>query len=338
MKLLIYHGLDDEEVPKDVTHVIVDNSVTVIKAFAFNGCKLLVSVIMYDNVKRIEGQAFSGCIALRFIRFSKTLVYIGMHAFGHCYSLKALFLPSTLKYIEDQAFIHCRSMRVLILPNAIDLGNIGYNIIDGTAIHQIVRNAGVEYHAGVVDANGIDHFARCVGVGGVEYSAGVGGANNESIRRIRRVNNLQVNEWLVHHMDEAPLHKICYNSFVSTKHINDYLTEHGNDTALQIDTIHGMTPLHILSMNPHAPSDTIAALLNSNMEASMCLDTNQHKTPLEYAREYNVEGLMTMITILCNHRNYSSTSNLVEITTTSTSTSAKTRFDNHWTKRSRRRI
>ena len=60
----------------------------------------------------------------------------------------------------------------------------------------------------------------------------------------------------------------------------------------------------MLSMNPHAPADAIAALFNSNMDAIFCAD-NQQKTPLEYARDYNVGGLVGMITSLCNHRNSS---------------------------------
>ena len=54
-------------------------------------------------------------------------------------------------------------------------------------------------------------------------------------------------------------------------------------------------------MNPFAPDDTIAALLNSNMEAMMCLDSQQ-KNPLEHARDYNFDGLMTMIVALCSIR------------------------------------
>ena len=38
MKLYLYQGLDGEEVPKDVTHVIVDETVTVIKQCAFCEC------------------------------------------------------------------------------------------------------------------------------------------------------------------------------------------------------------------------------------------------------------------------------------------------------------
>eukprot|EP00554_Chaetoceros_debilis_P012065 CAMPEP_0194119548 /NCGR_PEP_ID=MMETSP0150-20130528/39903_1 /TAXON_ID=122233 /ORGANISM="Chaetoceros debilis, Strain MM31A-1" /LENGTH=42 /DNA_ID= /DNA_START= /DNA_END= /DNA_ORIENTATION= len=42
MILHIYHGLDNEEVPEDVTHVIVDSSVTVIKENAFDSWEMLV--------------------------------------------------------------------------------------------------------------------------------------------------------------------------------------------------------------------------------------------------------------------------------------------------------
>ena len=55
-------------------------------------------------------------------------------------------------------------------------------------------------------------------------------------------------------------------------------------------------------MNPHAPANAIAVLLNSNMEAVFCVD-NQQKTPLEYAREHNVGGLIGIINSLCSHRN-----------------------------------
>ena len=66
-------GHDESRAFKDATHVIVDESVTVIKRNAFHDCKHLVSLIMGDNVKRIEGYAFTDCRALRFVRMSKAL-------------------------------------------------------------------------------------------------------------------------------------------------------------------------------------------------------------------------------------------------------------------------
>jgi len=274
MRLHIYHGLDGEIVPKDVTHVIVDNSVTVIKKSAFFRCKHLVSLIMGDNVKRIEEYAFCHCSAFRFVRLSKTLEYIGAWAFTGCHSLEALFLPSTVKSIGHLAFNGCRSMRLLILPNDIDLNNVGNRIIEDTGVYYIAKASGVAYEM------------------------------NEWGEDVTDESNRRVNEWLFHHMDEAPFHKLCYDSSVTTKQISDYLHEHGNDSALAIDPYHGMTPLHILSMNPNAPADAIAALFNSNIQTVFCAD-NQQKTPLDYARDYNVGGLIRIMNGLCNHRNSS---------------------------------
>ena len=148
MRLYIYRGLKNEKVPKDVTHVIVDNSVTVIKRRAFSSCYHLVSLTMGDSVKRIEKEAFSRCIALRFIRLSKTLEYIGLYAFWDCDSLEALFLPSSSHRHStrlDRAFSQCRRLRLLILPNEIDLSNVGNGdvIINNTDINQIAEAAGV---------------------------------------------------------------------------------------------------------------------------------------------------------------------------------------------------
>ena len=103
-------------------------------------------------------------------------------------------------------------------------------------------------------------------------------------------------------LDEAPFHKLCYNSSITTKHINDYLNEHGNDSARAIDTIHGMAPLHMISMNPNSPADAIAALLDVDVEVVFRLD-GQGRNSLDYARDYNVGGLVALVNGLCNHRN-----------------------------------
>ena len=80
----------------------------------------------------------------------------------------------------------------------------------------------------------------------------------------------QVEELLYHPMDDAPFHKICYSSSVTTKEIIDYLDENGKDSAIQIDFTYGMT--HDESPRS-APVDSIAALLSSYMEAAaFCFD------------------------------------------------------------------
>ena len=193
-----------------MTRVIVDDFVTVIKKNALYQCELLVSLIMGDSVKRIEGWAFYYCDALQFIRLSKALKYIGTCAFTYCRSLEALFLPSTVKSIGYLEFNHCDSLRLLVLPNGIDLRKVGNMITIDTGIQQVARTAGVEY----------DYNKRCL-------------ITDKSCRR--------VNEWLIHHMDAAPFHKVCYNSSITTRHINDCLAENGTDAALTIDHYHEMT-------------------------------------------------------------------------------------------------
>ena len=116
---------------------------------------------------------------------------------------------------------------------------------------------------------------------------------NESERR--------VNEWLHQHMDVSPFHKLCYDSSITTRRINEYLDENSNDSARQTDTSYGMTPLHMLAMNSNAPADSIAALLDCNMDIVFCLD-NQNQTPIDYARVYNAGGLVGIIEGLCNYR------------------------------------
>ena len=86
MKLYIYHCLDNERVPEDMTHAIIGDCVTIIKGRAFYNHTRLVSV-MSDSVKKFERFAFYGCRALRFIRLSKTLEFIGFQVFYHCESL-----------------------------------------------------------------------------------------------------------------------------------------------------------------------------------------------------------------------------------------------------------
>ena len=160
---------------------------------------------------------------------------------------------------------------MIILSHDIAFGNVDQGIIWETGSQHIEENAG-EYE---INDYGYD-------------------VTDRSIRR--------VNEWLSRYMDEVPLHRLCYDPSITTKHINEHLAENGTEAALAIDPYHAMTPLHMLSMNPHAPADTIAALLDVNMEVAFCLD-NQGKMSMDYAaREYNVGGLVGMINGLCNHR------------------------------------
>ena len=73
-------------VPKNVTHVIVHESVTVIPRDAFRFCCDLKEVILPEGLLEIGKQAFESCTSLVNINFPSTLRVIGRCAFYGCYS------------------------------------------------------------------------------------------------------------------------------------------------------------------------------------------------------------------------------------------------------------
>ena len=282
MKHYLYNGVAGEtrHIPRDITHATVAKHVNKIMEEAFKDCECLVSFIMHDDVKEIEHHAFKNCTALKLIRLSKTLQCIGKGAFFGCTSLDNCFIPSTLTELGRQVFGMCHSLELLILPRNIKLTWHTNLDFESTGIYtQIARNSGFEY----------------------EYQ-------NVFSRRRRRTEKVlvggvkKINLWMQQHMDHYPLHKLCYEPSVTTKQINDYLSDKDtNYVTSGVDHHHFMMPLHVLAMNPHAPSGSITALFRTNTEALFHMDRLQN-TPLKLADQYNVDGLLELVNCLCIHR------------------------------------
>ena len=75
-------GQDDEPVaPKNVTHVTLDPSVTVIGKWAFGGCTSLVLVIIPKSVTTIGESAFDGCTSLASVIIPTSVTTIGNRVF-----------------------------------------------------------------------------------------------------------------------------------------------------------------------------------------------------------------------------------------------------------------
>ncbi len=96
-----------------------------------------------------------------------------------------------------------------------------------------------------------------------------------------------------------PLHKECLKIHVSVQAIQDCLHEHGNAVAAVRDH-DGMTPLHILAMNPHATVGVMLSCFKANMDAVFVGDS-RGLTPMYYLKEYNHEGYTFMVMSLCIH-------------------------------------
>ena len=62
--IFVYTG-GEQVVPDDVTHVIVDKSVKIIRRRAFESRRCLASIEMHDGIEIIEEWAFFNCISLK---------------------------------------------------------------------------------------------------------------------------------------------------------------------------------------------------------------------------------------------------------------------------------
>eukprot|EP00554_Chaetoceros_debilis_P012935 CAMPEP_0194117056 /NCGR_PEP_ID=MMETSP0150-20130528/29531_1 /TAXON_ID=122233 /ORGANISM="Chaetoceros debilis, Strain MM31A-1" /LENGTH=85 /DNA_ID=CAMNT_0038807935 /DNA_START=184 /DNA_END=437 /DNA_ORIENTATION=- len=57
-------------------------------------------------------------------------------------------------------------------------------------------------------------------------------------------------------------------------------------------------------MNPFAPAEAVAGtIVHDNMDALITTDDHD-MTPLDYAMEYNIPGLLRLVEALCLHRQF----------------------------------
>ena len=129
--IYIYKGDDNVEVPKDVTHIKVDSSVTIISQNAFKDLTSLISIELPKGLTRIEDHAFENCNSLTSINIPPSVQEIGNFAFCKCKKLQSIsFLPPTeeedegeegqqLERIGEYAFKSCKSIAHIKLPPSI---------------------------------------------------------------------------------------------------------------------------------------------------------------------------------------------------------------------------
>jgi serine/threonine protein kinase len=108
-----------EEVRPKVTRVIVDDTVTSIRDFAFQGCSSLTSIELPSSVPSIGYAAFANCSSLTAIEIPSSVTIIGRSAFNGCSSLTAIEIPSSVTSIGDKAFDGCSSLTAIEIPSSV---------------------------------------------------------------------------------------------------------------------------------------------------------------------------------------------------------------------------
>ena len=104
---------------KNLSSIIIPNSVTSIGRSAFWGCESLDNVEIPKSVTSIGGSAFSECKSLTNIVIPNSVTSIGDNAFGSCGKLKKIVLPNSVTRIDDHAFSYCRDLTNIVIPNSV---------------------------------------------------------------------------------------------------------------------------------------------------------------------------------------------------------------------------
>jgi hypothetical protein len=250
-RVYIYRGRDGERAPKRTKKVIIEDSVTIIKACAFANCSSSLKTVenLHERVIKIEREAFFDCKLLRNITLPKNLEYIGYRAFYCCRSLEIIFLPNKLRCVEDESFGFCVKLKIFSIPDTVQ--NTGDDITTGCLRLQNKINDG-----------------------------------HVRAKRLDRSKNDDTKP-LGNRYKNYPLHDLCYNTNVTLKEIGECIAQHGRECASFRDD-QQMTALHIIASNPYATPETITAIYKLNPMVkcgSKCISDTVWKWILETPKE-----------------------------------------------------
>ena len=117
------------EMKREITEIVVEEGVTSIGNFAFEGCSALASVKIPNGVTSIEGDTFRGCDSLKSVTIPDSVTSIGGDAFRHCSSLTSVTIPDSVTSIGSSAFEYCSSLTSVTIPDGVT--SIGNSAFDG---------------------------------------------------------------------------------------------------------------------------------------------------------------------------------------------------------------
>jgi len=110
-----------------ISWVIIENGVTSIGGYSFDGFSMLTKVEMPNSIVNIGNRAFGECYRLANIPLSSSLETIGKEAFWHCETLESVTLPEGLRVVNESAFRNCYALRDVLLPSSLEeIGSYGF--------------------------------------------------------------------------------------------------------------------------------------------------------------------------------------------------------------------
>ena len=115
---------------ESVTDLVIPNSITTIKPYAFVKCSSIYNLQLGESVTSIAKEAFTNCPNLKSILFNESLVSIGESAFSRCENLSGeLILSTNCESIDKNAFAGCKNINSVSIPRS--LKSIEIDAFDG---------------------------------------------------------------------------------------------------------------------------------------------------------------------------------------------------------------
>lgn len=125
-----------------ITHITLPQNITSIGNQAFSS-SLLKAIVIPDSVSIISGGAFYGCKNLSEVKIGNNVTTIGNGAFENCYSLKSIVIPEKVNEISNSAFKNCSSLESVIIGNGVTTIN-RYAFENCTSINSIQMGENVK--------------------------------------------------------------------------------------------------------------------------------------------------------------------------------------------------
>lgn len=150
---------------KEITSVLLPESVETIEYNAFKDCKKITSIRIPESVGSIEYNAFIGCSSLRSVSIPSKVSKLASGTFEGCTSLTSISIPSTITKIEPYAFTGCSSL----VRFDVAADNPNYSEVDGVLytkdkkglfLYPNAKSADVIIPSGVT-AIGVGAFRLC---------------------------------------------------------------------------------------------------------------------------------------------------------------------------------
>lgn len=150
---------------KEITSVVLPESVETIEYNAFKDCKKITSIRIPESVGSIEYNAFIGCSSLRSVSIPSKVSKLASGTFEGCTSLTSISIPSTITKIEPYAFTGCSSL----VRFDVAADNPNYSEVDGVLytkdkkglfLYPNAKSADVIIPSGVT-AIGVGAFRLC---------------------------------------------------------------------------------------------------------------------------------------------------------------------------------